>query len=407
MTNMQMYSGKCTQAKVHLLFFHVFNSNSAISKSSIGLITPSNNLRPYRNPDSRQPNNELSWLRESCTVIGQGSHPALCDPIRTHHTRKHSPPPFSPILSPHQFSNFPAPSRLAITRSISSLLSQRTSSSKGAINGSIPSRNTRLTRSSHPPNPSFFNMTKKTFTSKPPRYQETPSEPDTSLPPPPYTAQETTPLISGGPSYAGSSYAPSGPSYTGPSYTASSRISDNSSTPGSLPSHFPRRNRTLRHAFRELRRDYLLATYHRALDAVAARGWRPPTLHWPGSSRSQRSSECGHEVDCGRRRERVRVWVKGVRRWGRVGEEKRRKRRRVILCCNLLIWVLVALGIAVFISGRWANEGGDRWPAPPERKETVRIGIIGKCCFLSMLGYILDEGNEKDEHKFRFLVEWK
>jgi hypothetical protein len=99
--------------------------------------------------------------------------------------------------------------------------------------------------------------------------------------------------------------------------------------------------------------------------------------------------------------------VKGVRRWGRVGEEKRRKRRRVILCCNLLIWVLVALGIAVFISGRWANEGGDRWPAPPERKETVRIGIIGKCCFLSMLGYILDEGNEKDEHKFRFLVEWK
>jgi hypothetical protein len=117
-------------------------------------------------------------------------------------------------------------------------------------------------------------MTKKTFTSKPPQYQENPSEPDTSLPPPPYTPQETTPLIPGGPSYAGSSYAPSGPSYpsyTGPSYTASSRISDNSSTAGSLPSHFPRRNRTLRHAFRELRRDYLLATYHRALDAVAAR----------------------------------------------------------------------------------------------------------------------------------------
>ena len=225
-------------------------------------------------------------------------------------------------------------------------------------------------------------MTKKTFTSKPPpKYQETPSEPDTSLPPPPYTftPQETTPLISGSTSYAGSSYAPSGPSYSSASYTASSRITDNSSTAGSLPSDLPRRNRTLRHAFRELRRDYLLATYHRALDAVAARGWRPPTLRWPGSSRSQRSSECGDEVRRGRRSERVRVWVRGVRGYGQVGEKKRR-RRRVILCCNLLIWILVALGIAVFISGGWTTGGGRlRWPAPP-RKETIRVGIVGELC---------------------------
>jgi hypothetical protein len=118
MTNMQVYSGKCSQTKIHLLFFLISNSNYAISKSSIGLITLSNNLRPYRNPDSRQPNNELTWLHESCTIIGQGSQPALYNPIRTHRPRKHSPPPFSPILSPHQFSNFPAPSRLAIIRSI-------------------------------------------------------------------------------------------------------------------------------------------------------------------------------------------------------------------------------------------------------------------------------------------------
>lgn len=219
-------------------------------------------------------------------------------------------------------------------------------------------------------------MTKKTFTSKqPPKYQETPSEPDTSIPPPPYTytPQETTPLISGSPSYAGSSYAPSDPSYSGPSYTASSRITDNSSTAGSLPPDLPRRNRTLRHAFRELRRDYLLANYHRALDAVAARGWRPPTLRWPGS---QRSSDCGDEVRRGRRRERVRVWVRGVRGYGQVGE-KNRRRRRVILCCNLLIWVLIALGIAVFIKGRWATGDRLRWPAPPT-KETIRVGIIGE-----------------------------
>jgi len=85
------------------------------------------------------------------------------------------------------------------------------------------------------------------------------------------------------------------------------------------------------------------------------------------------------------------VWVKRVRRWGRVGEEKRRKRRRVILCCNLLIWILVALGIAVFISGRWARGGDVRWPAPPERKETVRVGIIGKWFFFLMLSCSLSE----------------
>ncbi|KAE9373286.1 hypothetical protein N431DRAFT_337013 [Stipitochalara longipes BDJ] len=221
-------------------------------------------------------------------------------------------------------------------------------------------------------------MTKKTFTSKPPRYQETPSEPDTSLPPPPYTftPQETTPLISESPSYAGSSYAPSGPSYTAPSYAASSRISEDSSSAGSLPSHFPRRNRTLRHAFRDLRRDYLLATYHRALDAVAARGWRRPSLHWPGSSRSRHTSQCGSEVEGGRgRRERVRVWVRGVRGWGRVGEKKKR-RRTVILCCNLLIWVLIALVIAVFAMGLWEKGGGTRWPEAGKR-ETVRVGIVG------------------------------
>ena len=57
-------------------------------------------------PDSRQPNNEPSWLHESCAVIGQVNQPAFC-------ATQALTLPYSPVLIPRQFSNFSASSFLS------------------------------------------------------------------------------------------------------------------------------------------------------------------------------------------------------------------------------------------------------------------------------------------------------
>ncbi|KAH8767545.1 hypothetical protein BGZ57DRAFT_955389 [Hyaloscypha finlandica] len=81
-------------------------------------------------------------------------------------------------------------------------------------------------------------MTKKTWESKPPRYQD--EDPDQ---PPPYThtPEETTPLLSANSSYPSSCYATSSSSQ--PLSTPSSTYAPSTSGSSSLPSDFPKRNR--------------------------------------------------------------------------------------------------------------------------------------------------------------------
>jgi hypothetical protein len=111
-------------------------------------------------------------------------------------------------------------------------------------------------------------------------------------------------------------------------------------------------------------RYFLLRAYHRALDAVAARGWRPPAIKWPGSVRIVRVERVG-----------------GRRKRGCVpcGKKKRRRRRCAFLCLSLFFWILVALGVAV--SARWWGWGGNMGRGigiVPGHRKTVRVAVVGE-----------------------------
>jgi hypothetical protein len=64
-------------------------------------------------------------------------------------------------------------------------------------------------------------------------------------------------------------------------------------------------------------------------------------------------------------------------------ERRRKRRRRAWLCFNLLLWVCVAITIAVF-ARRWF---GNRAVLPlPVNGRKVRIGIVGECSLYFVVG---------------------